>query len=103
MTVILTETSSQLIAAQSAVAPLHIASFIAHTRPDSMAAIKCWLDTLPGIEVHAENPQGKLVVVMETENERDILKLLDDFAAQPGALGAALVYHEILTGESEQP
>lgn len=79
--------------------PLHIASVMAQVRPDCMTAVKAWLATQPGVEVHAENAQGKLVLVVETENERSILNLLDEFAAQPGALSAALVYHEILMGE----
>jgi nitrate reductase NapD len=96
---LLPETASPLIATQPAATTLHIASVMAQTRPDAMAAIKAWLATLPGVEIHAENAQGKLVLVVETENERNILKLLDEFAAQPGAISAALVYHEILTGE----
>lgn len=96
------ETVSPLIATQAAATTLHIASVMAQARPDALAAIKAWLNTLPEVEVHAENAQGKLVLVVETENERNILKLLDQFAAQPGAISAALVYHEILT-ESESP
>jgi nitrate reductase NapD len=92
------ERFDSLIAIQPAT-PLHIASVMAQVRPESMAAIKAWLDAQPGVEVHAENAQGKLVLVVETENERNILNLLDEFTAQPGALSAALVYHEILTGE----
>lgn len=92
------ETSNSVIATESA-AVVHVASVMAQARPDAMVAIKAWLATLPGVEIHAENAQGKLVLVVETENERNILKLLDEFAVQPGALSAALVYHEILTGE----
>ena len=92
------DTTDPLIAVQSAM-PLHIASVMAQVRPDCMSAVRAWLNTQPGVEVHAENEQGKLVLVIETENERSILNLLDEFVAQPGAISAALVYHEILTGE----
>lgn len=87
-----------LIASESA-EPLHIASIMAQVRPEYIADIKAWLRIQPGVEVHAEDDQGKLVLVVETENERNILTLLDEFTAQPGALNAALVYHEILTGD----
>ena len=92
------DTNEPLIATQTVI-PLHIASVMAQVRPDCMATVKAWLSTQVGVEVHAENEQGKLVLVVETENERNILNLLDEFAAQPGAISAALVYHEILTGE----
>lgn len=92
------DTDNSLIAVQSTI-PLHIASVMAQVRPEYLTTVKAWLDKQTGVEVQAENEQGKLVLVIETENERNILNLLDEFAAQPGAISAALVYHEILTGE----
>ncbi|WP_222868083.1 chaperone NapD [Saccharophagus sp. K07] len=83
--------------------PLHIASVIVHVWPKYMPAVKHWLGHVPGAEIHAESAQGKLVVVIEADSERTILNTLDDLAAQPGCLSAALVYHEILTEEPEQP
>lgn len=82
---------------------LHIASIIVQTRAAAFLEVKHWLRNIPGVEIHAESPLGKLVVVLETETERVILDLLDSIAALPGVLNAALVYHEILSGELEQP
>jgi nitrate reductase NapD len=75
--------------------PIHIASIIAYTQLEFSAATKEWLNALPYVEVHAEE-LGKLVVVLETENERKIYELLEGLAALPGALRAVLVYHEIV-------
>lgn len=88
---------------QASAAPLHIASAIAHARPEFLRSVKSWLSGLSCVEIHAENAQGKLVVVIEAESEREILQVLDGLAAQPGMLGAALVYHEILTGAPDLP
>ncbi len=88
--------SSPLIAKEESLEPpIHIASVIAHTRPEFSTATREWLNALPYVEVHAEG-QGKLVVVLETENERKIHELLDGLSALPGALSAVLVYHEIV-------
>lgn len=73
---------------------LHIASFIAHVRPEKMAALKQWLITQGQFEIHAENAQGKLVLVTESHGEQAIVQMLDELRAQSGVLNAALVYHE---------
>lgn len=78
--------------------PLHIASLVVHTRPESLAELTSWLLQRPGVEIHAQNEQGKLVVVMETDKEQHILDLIDEVTRQPGALNAALVYHEMISG-----
>lgn len=90
----------QLIATQQILEkPLHIASLVIHVRPDNLTELKHWLLSQDGVEIHAESAQGKLVVVMETRDQQKILNLIDAAAVQPGALNAALVYHEILTEE----
>lgn len=86
-------------------AQLHIASLIAHVRPEQLAAIRNWLLAQASIhnsihiEIHAENAQGKLVLVTESEAEKAIVNFLDDLRAQPGVLNAALVYHEYLSAQ----
>lgn len=88
---------SELIATESLNAPpshLHIASLILHVRPENLGALKLWLADVEAIEIHAENDQGKLVLVTESDNEQRILQILDELRAQPGVLNAALVYHE---------
>lgn len=75
---------------------IQIASLIVHAQPALMAAVKANLRHLPGLELHQESPQGKLVVVLEAEDEAQILATLDAIQNLPGVLNAALVYHEVL-------
>jgi nitrate reductase NapD len=81
---------------------LHIASLVVHARPALFEAVKANLRLLTGVELHQESPAGKLVVVLETDHESQILQRIDQINRLPGVLNAALVYHEILdvTGES---
>ncbi|PZQ35557.1 MAG: glutamate synthase, partial [Ectopseudomonas oleovorans] len=51
-------------------ASMHISSLLVHVRPEWLAAVKANLRQLEGLELHQESPQGKLVVVLETEHER---------------------------------
>lgn len=82
-------------------APTHISSLLVHVRPQLLAAVKANLRQLEGLELHQESPQGKLVVVLETEHERHILARIEQINALPGVLNAALVYHELLEAEGD--
>jgi periplasmic nitrate reductase NapD len=80
---------------------LHVASLIAHVRPEYLIHVREWMMGQPQdpirIEIHAQSEQGKLVIVTESSEEKAIVNFLDDLRSQPGVLNAALVYHEYLT------
>lgn len=78
---------------------LHIASLLVHARPELFEAVKANLRLLYGVELHQQSPLGKLVVVLETANEQQILERIDQISNLPGVLNAALVYHELLSPE----
>ena len=81
---------------------VHIASLVVLARPELFEAVKANLRLLRGVELHQESPAGKLVVVLEMDEEREISERISQINGVPGVLNAALVYHEILdlTGES---
>lgn len=78
---------------------LHIASLLVHCRPELLPALMANLRQLPEVELHQHSPEGKLVLVMETPDERQILARIEQLQQLPGVLGAALIYHELLTPE----
>ncbi len=75
---------------------VHIASLVVHVRPQFLHGFRDALRTIPSLEIHAESPQGKLVVVLEAETETHIVRIIDELLSQSGVLNVALVYHEIL-------
>ncbi|MFS2127696.1 chaperone NapD [Pseudomonas sp. Pseusp97] len=75
---------------------IQIASLIVHSRPELLEAVKANLLRLPGLEVHQQSPQGKLVVVLEAAHEASILDNLNAIQNLPGVLNAVLIYHEIV-------
>jgi nitrate reductase NapAB chaperone NapD len=83
--------------------PAHIASLVIHVRPQYLPALQQWLSNpaVMGveIEIHAAGEQGKVVVVVEAENEQCILTLMDSLREQQGVLNTSLVYHEIIHEE----
>ncbi len=80
---------------------LHIASLIAHVRPEKISCVREWINQQPQnpilIEIHAETEQGKFVIVTESAEDKAIVNFLDELRAQVGVLNAALVYHEYLS------
>lgn len=75
---------------------LHVASFLVHVRPTNLHDVADWLADQADCEVSAEDPSGKLVVVVESLHETRVLELIDSVQLLPGVLGAAFVYHELL-------
>jgi|SRR5690606_7239797 nitrate reductase NapD len=84
---------------------LHIASLVAHIRPAHFISVRDWLlqpqDEIH-VEIHAENEQGKMVIVTESAAEKAIVDFLEELRNQPGVLNAALVYHEYLSAQDLQ-
>lgn len=93
------ERTESLIPLLDTNADLHVASLVVYCRPDALDDARDWLLQKRGVEIHAQNEQGKLVVVMESHDAQDILDLIDAAHEQPGIVNAALIYHEIVAPE----
>lgn len=88
--------TANLIALHDIDPELHVASLIVHARPEALEGVKTWILRTAGVEIHGESEEGKLVVVMETEDPQNILDLIDAAQQQPDIFNAVLVYHEVL-------
>lgn len=73
--------------------PMHIASLAILARSERFSEVRSALATLPGVEVPAADPAGKLVAVLETTDEAAILSAIQQIHAIPGVLSVNLVYH----------
>lgn len=82
---------------------LHIASLVVLARPQLFEAVKANLRLLDGLELHQESAAGKLVVVLETNDENQILQRIEQINNLPGVLNAALIYHQVLDHAGETP
>ena len=74
---------------------LHISSLVVHGRPECLGPLRAELAGLPGVEIHAAAPSGKLVVTLETGSEQEILSRLATISALEGVLAASLVFHQV--------
>jgi nitrate reductase NapD len=80
---------------------LHITSLAVQVRPDRLAEVIGAIDRLEGAEVHARAPEGKLVVVIETGSDGEVMQCLGVIRDLDGVLAAHLVFHRILDAALE--
>ena len=74
---------------------VHISSMVVHAMPDHLQTVKNKIEDLPGTEIHAESPNGKLVVVLESQTQTYITDVIEKIACLDHVLSTALVYHQI--------
>ena len=74
---------------------IHISSMVVHAMPDYLLDVRKKIEELPGTEIHAESPNGKLVVVLESQTQTYITDVIEKIACLDHVLSTALVYHQI--------
>jgi nitrate reductase NapD len=91
--------SGRVVDPDRVVAPPHgeIASILVQARPDRLAEVEAAIAALDGCEVHARDPKGKLVVVIEAANAGALGAMLNTIALLPHVYSASLVFHAVDT------
>jgi periplasmic nitrate reductase NapD len=79
-----------------------IASVLVQARPERLADVEAMIAALTGCEVHARDPKGKLVVVIEATTAGAVGSTLNEIALLPNVFSAALVFHATDAGPSEE-
>ncbi|WP_153448404.1 chaperone NapD [Vibrio algicola] len=80
---------------------VHISSLVVHVVPKYLAKIKAKITSLDGVEIYGESEEGKLVVVVETQNQGYITDTIDVINNLDHVLSVALVFHQIETDLDE--
>ena len=70
-----------------------IASVLVQARPERLATVEASIAALTGCEIHARDPKGKLVVVIEASSAGAVGSTLNTIALLPDVFSAALVFH----------
>jgi nitrate reductase NapD len=76
---------------------VHISSLIVHVPPAHLAEVKSQIEQLDGAEIYGEGEEGKIIVVLETENQGFVTDTIDTINLLPNVLNVALIYHQIET------
>jgi nitrate reductase NapD len=70
-----------------------IASVLVQARPERLDDVVAAITALAGCEIHARDPKGKLVVVIETSSAGAVGSTLNAIALLPNVFAASLVFH----------
>ncbi len=76
---------------------VHISSLVVHVLPQHLESIKAQIEEFENAEVYGDSPEGKIVVVLETENQGFITDTIDAINNLPNVLSTVLIYHQIET------
>ncbi len=76
---------------------VHISSLVVHVLPQHVESTKAQIEDFENAEIYGDNPEGKIVVVLETENQGFITDTIDAINNLPNVLSTVLVYHQIET------
>lgn len=80
---------------------IHIAGLVIHARPENLDRVRSGLASLSGVEVHACDPRGKLVITIEASSDSVIADLLVAIPELPGVIGCNLAHHHSETAEGQ--
>jgi len=69
-----------------------IASVLVQARPERLEQVADTIAALDGCEIHARDPRGKLVVVIEAASAGAVGSRLNEIALLPDVFSAALVF-----------
>ncbi|MCZ4292451.1 MULTISPECIES: chaperone NapD [Vibrio] len=74
---------------------VHISSLVVHCSPEHLNEVKQQIEQNDNAEIYGDSPEGKIVVVLETENQGFITDTIEAINNLPNVLSTALVYHQI--------
>ena len=72
-----------------------IASVLVQARPQCLTQVEAAILAIGGCEIHARDPKGKLVVVIEAASAGALGATLTAIALLPNVFSASLVFHAI--------
>ncbi len=71
---------------------LCISSLVVRTKPAALAEVGKWISAIPDAEVCGQHDDGRLVVVLDTKNNRQAADTITDIQNQADILSATLIY-----------
>ncbi len=69
-----------------------ICSLVVYAKPEKTKAVEKKIDDMEGVEIHATDPSGKLVVSIDHPDRVHCSETIMGLTAIPGVINTALVY-----------
>lgn len=73
---------------------VHISSLLVRADPEKFDQILAEIATIKLAEVPMTDPSGKIIVVLETDKQSEIIDAMTQLQLMDGVVNASLVYHQ---------
>ncbi|WP_112479217.1 chaperone NapD [Vibrio variabilis] len=77
---------------------VHISSLVVNCKAEHLEEVKSEIEKFDNAEIYGDSEEGKIVVVLETENQGFVTDTIDAINNLPNVLTCALVFHQIESG-----
>ncbi len=78
---------------------IHICGIVVHAQPEKIVELEPQLKQVEGVDIHASDEAGKLVVTVEGKEYRETVDKVTEIHNLPGVLSVSLVYQHAETEE----
>ena len=76
---------------------MNISSAIVIPHPDHINTVVSSLNETFGVEVAAVSPEGKIIITIETEGDRETIQTFEHISVMDRVMSASMVYHQLET------
>ncbi|MEW6513657.1 MAG: chaperone NapD [Pseudomonadota bacterium] len=73
---------------------MNISSVIVIPHPERIELVRQQLESLACVELHAVSPEGKMIITLETEGDRETTRLYEQISLLDGVMSTSMVYHQ---------
>lgn len=73
---------------------MNISGVIVRAYPEQINPVSACLSEMPGVEVHGNNDDGRIVVTVEQDDANHMSDVLTQMQTLPGVLAASMIYHQ---------
>ncbi len=73
---------------------MNISSAIVYAKHQQQAALCAQLVHMPGVEIHANTEDGRLIVTLECDNDGQAVDLYKTIEQLPGVLSVAMIFQQ---------
>lgn len=80
---------------------MNISGIVVHASPDKVDKVRTQLENIAGVEIHAAGADGKMVVTIEKNDDREAVDVFEAIAKLSGVLSTAMVYHHFEPDSTE--
>lgn len=73
---------------------MNISSVIVIPHPDHISRVSTALSAMDGVDVAHVSPEGKIIITIETEGDRETIGCYEAISLMDGVMSASMVYHQ---------